>query len=104
MLDVPYFQPGTAPGAERVPALLLVALPLHDAGRPVSTPAAPVRAFLVENLRESEGRLTDEDATRALLAAVDGTEVALVDPSDAPALAAVPVGLLRDDERYAPRA
>ncbi|WP_251151690.1 GNAT family N-acetyltransferase [Cellulosimicrobium sp. Marseille-Q4280] len=107
VLDVPYFQPGDGPGAERVPALLLVALP-HGVARdaadlPDEVPAGPLRAFLAENLRESEGRVADDGATRALLDAADGS-VALVDPTDADALAGVAVGLLSDDERHAPGA
>lgn len=107
VLDVPYFQPGDGPGAKRVPALLLVALP-HGAARdgaadlPDEVPAGPLRAFLEENLRESEGRVTDDGATRALLDAAAGPGVRLVDPADPSALAAVRVGVLRADEGRAP--
>lgn len=105
VLAVPYFQPGTGPGAERVPALLLVALPHRGgkdaAGLPDAVPAGPLRAFLEENLRGGEGRVAGDGATRALLDAARGS-VPLLDSADADALAAVPVGLLADDERRAP--
>jgi|GEM_PF-416041 len=102
VLDVPYFQPGGSPGAERVPALLLVALPLPGSASVADAPGPPLRAFLEENLREHEGRVTGDRPTRELLAAASGARVALVDPADPVALAAVPVAVLRDDELRAP--
>ena len=107
VLDLPYFQPGmTGPGSPRVPALLLVALaaPTTAGGRADRVPAAPVRAFLTENLVACEGTLADDGATRRLLAAASGDEVRLVDPADARAFGAVPVGVLEGAERYAPGA
>nr|WP_167405815.1 GNAT family N-acetyltransferase [Sphaerisporangium cinnabarinum] len=102
VLALPYFQPGDGPGGERVPALLLVSFPLgpHAAGDDV--PAAPLRAFLAENLRESEGTLADDAATRRLLDAAGGDRVRLVDPDDPAALATVPVGTLAPAESRAP--
>ncbi|MET7136136.1 hypothetical protein MT994_18725 [Cellulosimicrobium sp. MI9406] len=104
VLALPYFQPGDGPGGERVPALLLVSFPLgpHAAGDDV--PAAPLRAFLAENLRESEGTLADDAATRRLLDAAGGDRVRLVDPDDPAALATVPVGTLSPAETRAPTA
>ncbi|WP_175008298.1 GNAT family N-acetyltransferase [Cellulosimicrobium sp. TH-20] len=102
VLALPYFQPGDGPGGERVPALLLVSFPLgpHTAGDDV--PAAPLRAFLAENLRESEGTLADDAAARRLLDAAGGDSVRLVDPDDPAALATVPVGTLAPAETRAP--
>ncbi|ARU50278.1 hypothetical protein CBR64_00875 [Cellulosimicrobium cellulans] len=101
VLALPYFQPGDGPGGERVPALLLVSFPLGP-GTPDDVPAAPLRAFLAENLRASEGALADDAATQRLLDAASGDRVALVDPADPAALATVPVGLLSPDETSAP--
>lgn len=101
VLALPYFQPGDGPGGERVPALLLVSFPLGP-GTPDDVPAAPLRAFLAENLRASEGTLSDDAATRRLLDAASGDRVALVDPADPATLATVPVGLLAPDEAHAP--
>jgi GNAT superfamily N-acetyltransferase len=106
VLALPYFQPGDGPGGERVPALLLVSFPLGRPSpqerEPGGAPAAPLRAFLEEYLRDSEGTLADDDATRRLLDAASGDRVPVVDPDDAAALATVPVGLLAPDETRAP--
>lgn len=101
VLALPYFQPGDGPGGERVPALLLVSFPLGQ-GTADDVPAAPLRAFLAENLRGSEGTLADDTATRRLLDAASGDRVALVDPADPTALATAPVGLLAPSETHAP--
>lgn len=103
VLELPYFQPGDGPGGERVPALLLVSFALGP-GEDDDVPAAPLRAFLAENLRTSEGSLADDAATRRLLDAASGDRVALVDPADPSALAAVPVGTLAPSETRAPTA
>ncbi|MBN0041228.1 GNAT family N-acetyltransferase [Cellulosimicrobium cellulans] len=103
VLALPYFQPGDGPGGERVPALLLVSFPLGP-GTADAVPAAPLRAFLTENLRASEGTLADDPATRRLLDAANGDRVALVDPGDPAALATVPVGTLAPSESHAPAA
>jgi GNAT superfamily N-acetyltransferase len=101
VLALPYFQPGLAgPGSPRVPAMLLVDLATGPATSTV--PASPVRGFLVEHLRECEGSLPDDDATRRLLEAASGDVVALVDPADESALAALPVGVLAGGGLYAP--
>ncbi|QUC00267.1 GNAT family N-acetyltransferase [Cellulosimicrobium cellulans] len=104
VLALPYFQPGDGPGGERVPALLLVSFPLGQHAAEDDVPAAPLRAFLAENLRESEGTLADDAATRRLLDAAGGDRVRLVDPDDPAALATVPVGTLAPAETRAPTA
>lgn len=104
VLALPYFQPGDGPGGERVPALLLVSFPLGPHAAEDDVPAAPLRAFLAENLRESEGALADDAATRRLLDAAGGERVRLVDPDDPAALATVPVGTLAPAETRAPTA
>ncbi len=104
VLALPYFQPGDGPGGERVPALLLVSFPLGPHAAEDDVPAAPLRAFLAENLRESEGTLADDTATRRLLDAAGGDRVRLVDPDDPAALATVPVGTLSPAETRAPTA
>ncbi|MBD5787836.1 GNAT family N-acetyltransferase [Cellulosimicrobium terreum] len=105
---VPYFQPGDGPGGERVPALVLVALPVdappEHADPPATVPGGPLRVFLAENLSDGEGTLARDGAARRLLDAADHDLVPLVDPADVPAMSALPVGLLDDDERYAPPA
>ncbi len=98
ILALPYFQPGDGPGGERVPALLLVSFPLGPHAAEDDVPAAPLRAFLAENLRESEGTLADDAATRRLLDAAGGDRVRVVDPDDPAALATVPVGTLTPAE------
>jgi len=110
-LAVPYFQPGIGgPGSPRVPAMLLVALGTDrgtDPGTEPGTgtvPGAAVRGFLLEHLRECEGTVPGDPAVRRLLEAAAGESVALVDPTDADALAAVPVAVLEGAERYAPPA
>lgn len=113
VLALPYFQPGGGPGGERVPALLLMSLPLDAAtgasgasrrwGGSGDVPASPVRTFLEANLRSSEGVLAHDAATRRLLDAARGDRVALVDPADPDALATVPTGLLAPHETHAPR-
>jgi GNAT superfamily N-acetyltransferase len=70
-LALPYFQPAI-PGLPRVPGLILgVAgaqpVALHDGG----VDGALVRAFLTTNLTQSEGRVGDDPATVALLAAAE---------------------------------
>ncbi|TFF10390.1 MULTISPECIES: GNAT family N-acetyltransferase [Cellulosimicrobium] len=104
VLALPYFQPGDGPGGERVPALLLVSFPLGPHAAEDDVPAAPLRAFLAENLRESEGTVADDAATRRLLDAAGGDSVRLVDPDDPAALATVPVGTLSPAETRAPTA
>lgn len=102
-LTVPYFQPGIGgPGSPRVPAMLLEALGTEPGADAV--PAAAVRGFLLEHLRECEGTVSDDPAVRRLLEAAAGESVALVDPADADALATVPVAALAGAERYAPSA
>ena len=100
VLAVPYFQPGNAPGAERVPALLLMTLATEDPTA-TSVPAAPLRTFLREYFVDSEGSLADDAPTRALLASVAGERVELV-PADE--LDRVPVGLLDETSLRAPAA
>lgn len=104
VLALPYFQPGDGPGGERVPALLLVSFPARPGEDADDVPAAPLRAFLETNLRESEGTLADDAATRRLLDAAGGARVRLVDPADPVALATVPVALLAPAEARAPTA
>jgi len=94
-LALPYFQPGIGgPGSPRVPAMLLMALGTDPAAG--SVPAAAVRGFLLEHLRECEGTVADDAAVQRLLAATSGDAVALVDVAD------VPVATLEGAERYAP--
>ncbi len=100
VLAVPYFQPGNAPGAERVPALLLMTLATEDPTA-TSVPGAPLRTFLREYFVDSEGSLADDEPTRALLASVAGERVDLV-PVDE--LDRVPVGLLDEASLHAPAA
>jgi GNAT superfamily N-acetyltransferase len=100
VLAVPYFQPGNEPGAERVPALLLMTLAIEDRNA-TSVPAAPLRAFLREYFVDSEGTLADDAPTRALFDAVAGDRVALLGVDD---LDRAPVGLLDDSSLRAPRA
>ncbi len=108
VLALPSFQPGDGPGGRRVPALLLVSFPLGatpaPGHEPDAVPAAPLRAFLEKYLRDSEGTLADDPATRRLLDAAAGESVRLVDPADPVALATVPVGLLAPAETHAPSA
>ncbi|MFI2101840.1 hypothetical protein ACH436_00975 [Isoptericola sp. NPDC019693] len=100
-LALPYFQPGIGgPGSPRVPAMLLTALGTDPGAEAV--PAAAVRDFLLEHLRECEGTVADDPAVGRLLAAASGPRVPLVDPADPAALAAVPVAVLEGAERYAP--
>lgn len=102
-LALPYFQPGIGgPGSPRVPAMLLVALGTDPGAG--SVPAAAVRGFLLEHLRECEGTVPADRAVRRLLEAASGDAVPLVDPADADALAAAPVAVLQGEERYAPPA
>ncbi|MBD7997519.1 hypothetical protein [Oerskovia gallyi] len=98
VLAVPYFQPGNEPGAERVPALLLMTLATEDP-EATSVPAAPLRTFLREYFEASEGSLADDAPTRALLDAVSGDRVALLGADD---LDRVPVGLLDRSSLRAP--
>ncbi|MDF2848090.1 MAG: N-acetyltransferase [Oerskovia sp.] len=98
VLAVPYFQPGNEPGAERVPALLLMTLATEDP-EARSVPAAPLRAFLREYFEASEGSLADDAPTRALLDAVSGDRVALLGVDE---LDRVPVGLLDVSSLRAP--
>ncbi|MBD7980929.1 hypothetical protein [Oerskovia merdavium] len=100
VLAVPYFQPGNAPGAERVPALLLMTLATEDPTA-TSVPAAPLRTFLREYFVDSEGSLADDEPTRALLASVAGERVELVAADE---LDRVPVGLLDEASLRAPAA
>ncbi|MFE5340915.1 GNAT family N-acetyltransferase [Isoptericola sp. NPDC056578] len=103
VLAVPYFQPGIGgPGSPRVPAMLLMALGTGPGAD--SVPAAAVRGFLLEHLRECEGTVPGDPAVRRLLEAAAGETVPLVDAADAEALAAVPVAVLEGAERYAPPA
>ena len=97
LLAVPYFQPGLGATGARVPALLLTTL--HVAPEvvvegpldaPTAVDAGPLRDFLTSYLVGSEGSLRDDADTRALLDAVGGPSVGLVDPAD---LASVPVGM-----------
>lgn len=97
LLAVPYFQPGLGAAGARVPALLLTTLhvaPEVVTEGPVDAPTAvdagPLREFLTSYLVGSEGSLRDDADTRALLDAVRGPSVGLVDPAD---LASVPVGM-----------
>ncbi|MBD7950854.1 hypothetical protein [Oerskovia rustica] len=98
VLAVPYFQPGNEPGAERVPALLLMTLATEDP-EAASVPAAPLRAFLREYFEASEGSLANDAPTRALLDAVSGDRVALLGVDE---LDHVPVGLLDGSSLRAP--
>ena len=101
LLAVPYFQPGIGPHGARVPALLLVTLyvdpalestRLDEATGPVTEVSAPpLREFLVDNLRSSEGTLREDVAVQRLLDSVSGTSVPLLAPAE---LDRVPVGLL----------
>ena len=95
-LALPYFQPGDGPGGERVPALMLVALRSADR---TALPAPPLRAFLVRWLTASEGSTADDAATRRLLDAAAGTDVALVGLD---AVDQLPVGTLTGSEASAP--
>lgn len=95
-LALPYFQPGDGPGSPRVPALMLVVL--RADGRS-ALPGAPVRAFLTRWLVACEGSLADDGATRRLLDAAAGTEVALVALD---AVGQLPVGTLAGSEASAP--
>jgi len=74
--------------------MLLMALGTDPAAG--SVPAAAVRGFLLEHLRECEGTVADDPAVRRLLASASGDAVALVDVD------AVPVATLEGAERYAP--
>ncbi|QDW62859.1 N-acetyltransferase [Oerskovia sp. KBS0722] len=98
VLAVPYFQPGNEPGAERVPALLLMTLATEDPGA-TSVPAAPLRTFLREYFEASEGTLADDAPTRALLDATSGDRVELLGVDE---LDRVPVGLLDGSSLRAP--
>lgn len=100
VLAVPYFQPGNEPGAERVPALLLMTLATEDPAA-TSVPAAPLRTFLLEYFVDSEGSLADDSPTRALFDAVAGDRVALLGVDE---LDRVPVGLLDGSSLRAPSA
>ncbi|MFF2623270.1 hypothetical protein [Oerskovia jenensis] len=100
VLAVPYFQPGNEPGAERVPALLLMTLATESPDA-TSVPAAPLRTFLREYFEGSEGSLADDAPTRALLDAVSGDRVALLGVDE---LDRVPVGLLDGSSLRAPAA
>ncbi|MFF3066014.1 hypothetical protein ACFVQ3_15825 [Oerskovia sp. NPDC057915] len=100
VLAVPYFQPGNEPGAERVPALLLMTL-ATEAPEATSVPAAPLRTFLREYFEGSEGSLADDAPTRALLDALSGDRVALLGVDE---LDRVPVGLLDGSSLRAPAA
>ncbi|MGC5168842.1 GNAT family N-acetyltransferase [Luteimicrobium sp. DT211] len=95
-LALPYFQPGVGPGAPRVPALMLVVLRADDRS---ALPAAPLRAFLKDWLVACEGALADDAATRRLLDAASGAEVALVGLD---AVDQLPVGTLPAAEASAP--
>ena len=97
-LALPYFQPGGGPGAPRVPALMLVALRADDR---TALPGPPVRAFLTDWLAACEGAVADDAATRRLLDAASGPEVALVGLD---ALGQLPVGTLSEAEASAPAA
>lgn len=97
LLAVPYFQPGLGADGARVPALLLTTLHVAPdmvregpVDAPTAVDAAPLRDFLTAYLVGSEGSLRDDADTRALLDAVRGPSVALVDPAD---LGGVPVGM-----------
>ncbi|MFC8733435.1 GNAT family N-acetyltransferase [Luteimicrobium sp. NPDC057192] len=97
-LALPYFQPGDGPGAARVPALMLVVLRAADRS---ALPGAPLRAFLTDWLVACEGAVADDAATRRLLAAASGPDVALVGLD---ALDQLPVGTLAEAEASAPAA
>ncbi|WP_265522149.1 GNAT family N-acetyltransferase [Oerskovia flava] len=101
VLPVPYFQPGNAPGAPRVPALLLMVLRSAEP-EASSVPAGPVRVFLEELLVAAEGVVADDEATRALLDAVSGDRVELVEPADLDR-ARVPVAELDAATAHAPQ-
>ncbi|RXR28043.1 hypothetical protein EQW78_04000 [Oerskovia turbata] len=98
VLAVPYFQPGNEPGAERVPALLLMTL-ATESPESTSVPAAPLRTFLREYIEASEGSLADDAPTRALLDATSGDRVELLGVDE---LDRVPVGLLDGPSLRAP--
>lgn len=121
-VDVPYFQPGLGPGAERVPAMVLVAFPDADVARAAATalrergtaevarsvPADEIVGFLTDYLVEQEGSLGDDGAVHRLLDAAAGepagspdaqVRLVLLDQLDR-----VRVGLLAPDERHAPEA
>lgn len=98
VLAVPYFQPGNEPGAERVPALLLMTF-ATESPEVMSVPAAPLRTFLREYFVESEGTLADDAPTRALFDSVAGDRVDLVGVDE---LDRVPVGLLDESSSRAP--
>ncbi|WP_198545950.1 GNAT family N-acetyltransferase [Actinacidiphila yeochonensis] len=71
-LDLPYFQPALRPGAVRVPGMLLAVLAVEPALREAAAvPGAPVRAWLAEYFEETEGRMPEDAAGRALFDATD---------------------------------
>jgi len=74
-LPVPYFQPALGPGRSRVYGLIFAVLwvgPDGAGARPGTLAAEPVRAYLREYLRETEGRVPNDPDTRALFNALDG--------------------------------
>jgi GNAT superfamily N-acetyltransferase len=87
-LDVPYFQPALGPGRHRVHGLVLAALWVGPAGTgaaPDTVDGALVREFMAEYFEETEGKVPDDPAARALFAALDRPDGIPLLPLDEPA-------------------
>lgn len=83
IIRVPYFQPAIHADGDRVPHLFLMTFAVADECRrgDHGIDAAPVRGFLAANLAANEGSVDPDDpATAALLDAVSGPTVELLDP------------------------
>jgi GNAT superfamily N-acetyltransferase len=87
-LDVPYFQPALGPGRHRVYGLVLAALWVGPAGTgaaPDTVDGALVGAYMREYFEDTEGKVPDDPAARALFAALDRPDGIPLLPLDEPA-------------------
>jgi GNAT superfamily N-acetyltransferase len=86
-LPVPYFQPALGPRRSRVYGMILAALWVSPDGagkRPDTIAPDPVRAYIREYFRETEGAVPDDPGARALFKALDEPDGVALLPLDEP--------------------
>lgn len=86
-LDVPYFQPALGPDRDRVYGLVLAALWVGPEGTgtaPDTVDGTLVGDFMREYFEETEGKVPDDPAARALFAALDRPDGIPLLPLDEP--------------------